>query len=105
MVVSGADRSITTVLRGAQMAVQGPVTIADPATPLGNVVYVLKSIDGATPRWSAIAYEGAGHPPVVPDSPLFTAPSEPADAPSARRRAHGTARWSGRSPTVSGVAA
>lgn len=56
MVVSGADRTIT-VLRGGQTALQGPVSIADPAAPLGNVVYVLAARDGA-PRWSAISYEG-----------------------------------------------
>ena len=61
MVVSGADKSIT-VLRGAQIAVQGPVTIADPQQPLGNLVYVLMSRDGGPPRWSAISYEGAGAP-------------------------------------------
>ncbi|MEP9352419.1 L,D-transpeptidase [Xanthobacter sp. KR7-65] len=59
MVVSGADRTIT-VLRGAQTVVQGPVTIADPQAPLGNLVYVLMSSDGSAPRWSAISYEGAG---------------------------------------------
>lgn len=62
MVVSGADRSIT-VLRGAQTAVQGPVTIRDPGTPLGNLVYVLMSKDGSAPRWSAISYEGGSTPP------------------------------------------
>ncbi|MFS8039083.1 L,D-transpeptidase [Xanthobacter sp. AM11] len=57
MVVSRADRSIT-VLRGAQTAVQGSVTIRDPDQPLGNVVYVLTPATGGTPRWSAISYEG-----------------------------------------------
>ena len=61
MVVSGADRTIT-VLRGAQTTVQGPVTIRDPQTPLGNVVYVLMSKDGAAPRWSAVSYEGGNAP-------------------------------------------
>lgn len=62
MVVSRADSAIT-VLRGAQTVVQGPVTIADPATPLGNVVYVLMSTDGAAPRWSAVSYEGGQQQP------------------------------------------
>lgn len=62
MVVSRADSAIT-VLRGAQPVVQGPVTIVDPQTPLGNVVYVLMSRDGAAPRWSAVSYEGASAPP------------------------------------------
>lgn len=57
MVVSGADRTIT-VLRGGQTALQGPVAIADPAAPLGNVVYVLAAKNGGPPRWSAISYEG-----------------------------------------------
>ncbi|MDI4665782.1 L,D-transpeptidase [Xanthobacter autotrophicus] len=62
MVVSGADRTIT-VLRGAQTAVTGSVTIRDPAKPLGNVVYVLQRPDGGAPRWSAISYEGGSRPP------------------------------------------
>ncbi|WP_454917526.1 L,D-transpeptidase [Xanthobacter sediminis] len=60
MVASSADRSLT-VLQGAQVVVQGPISIKDPATPLGNVVYVLASTDG-TPRWSAISCEGGKAP-------------------------------------------
>lgn len=60
MVASGADRTLT-VLQGAQVVIEGPITIKDPDTPLGNVVYVLASLDGK-PRWSAIAYEGANTP-------------------------------------------
>lgn len=62
MVVSRADSTIT-VLRGAQTTVEGAVTIRDPATPLGNVVYVLMATDGAAPRWSAISYEGGKQQP------------------------------------------
>lgn len=60
MVASAADRSLT-VLQGAQTVVQGGISVADPATPLGNVVYVLAARDG-TPRWSAISYEGGQAP-------------------------------------------
>lgn len=59
MVVSRADSTIT-VLKGAQTAVQGPVTIRDPQNPLGNLVYVLMSKDGSATRWSAVSYEGSG---------------------------------------------
>ncbi len=60
MVASAADRTLT-VLQGAQAVLQGPITVKDPAAPLGNVVYVLAGTQGArgTPRWSAISYEGA----------------------------------------------
>lgn len=60
MVASAADRSLT-VLQGAQMVVQGPISIRDPEAPLGNVVYVLASRQGV-PRWSAISYEGGAAP-------------------------------------------
>ena len=55
MVISGADRSLT-VMRGAKVVAEGPVIVRDPGIPLGNVVYVLKSI-GDVQRWSAIAFE------------------------------------------------
>lgn len=61
MVVSRADGTIT-VLKGAQTAVQGPVSIRDPQNPLGNLVYVLMGTGGAAPRWSAISYEGGSVP-------------------------------------------
>lgn len=60
MVASGADRTLT-VLQGAQVVLEEAITITDPGTPLGNVVYVLASLDG-TPRWSAISYEGGDTP-------------------------------------------
>ncbi len=56
LVASGADKAIT-VLRGGQMVLAGPIAIANPDLPLGNVVYVLHAVSG-TPRWSAISYEG-----------------------------------------------
>lgn len=62
LVISGADRSLI-ALRGAKVVAQGPVIVRDPGEPLGNVVYVLKSIGDAM-RWSAISFEngriGAG---------------------------------------------
>lgn len=60
MVASAADRSLT-VLQGAQMVLQGGISIANPTAPLGNVVYVLANRQGM-PRWTAISYEGAGGP-------------------------------------------
>lgn len=58
MVASATDKSLT-VLRGGQVVLQGPISIANPSQPIGNVVYVL-STTGGTPRWSAISYEGNG---------------------------------------------
>ncbi len=46
MVVSGADKTLT-VLKGGDVAFTAPVTIRDPETPLGNVVYVLKQTNAA----------------------------------------------------------
>lgn len=57
MVVSGADKSVM-VLKGAEVAYSGPVTIRDPGQPLGNVVYVLKGTKGDV-AWTAISYEGS----------------------------------------------
>lgn len=56
MVVSGADKALT-VLKGGDVAFTAPVTIRDPQTPLGNVVYVLKNTNGDI-AWTAFAYEG-----------------------------------------------
>lgn len=56
MVVSGADKTLT-VLKDGDVAFTAPVTIRDPQTPLGNVVYVLKNTNGDI-AWTAFAYEG-----------------------------------------------
>ncbi|WP_246702629.1 L,D-transpeptidase [Starkeya sp. ORNL1] len=56
MVVSGADKTLT-VMKGGDVAFTAPVTIRDPQTPLGNVVYVLKNTNGDI-AWTAFAYEG-----------------------------------------------
>lgn len=56
MVVSGADKALT-VIKGADIVFSAPVTIRDPQTPLGNVVYVLKSTSGEV-AWTAFAFEG-----------------------------------------------
>ncbi|MFT0859728.1 L,D-transpeptidase [Ancylobacter sp. G4_0304] len=55
MVISGADKSLT-VLKDGAVVLTAPVTIRDPETPLGNVVYVLKSVGGEV-SWTSIAYE------------------------------------------------
>ncbi|MCJ8142488.1 L,D-transpeptidase [Ancylobacter sp. A5.8] len=55
LVISGADKSLT-VLKDGAVVLTAPVTIRDPATPLGNVVYVLKSVGGEV-SWTSIAYE------------------------------------------------
>lgn len=58
IVVSGADKTLIG-LKGGKPVVTGPVAIADPATPLGNVVYVLAAADAGIPaRWSAVSLEG-----------------------------------------------
>jgi hypothetical protein len=59
MVVSGADKTLT-VLKDGDVAFTAPVTIRDPETPLGNVVYVLKQTNGDI-AWTAISYEGNGN--------------------------------------------
>jgi lipoprotein-anchoring transpeptidase ErfK/SrfK len=56
VVVSGADKTLT-VMKGGDVAFTAPVTIRDPQTPLGNVVYVLKNTNGDI-AWTAFAYEG-----------------------------------------------
>ena len=58
MVVSGADRRLI-VMKNAAVALTAPVTIRDPAVPLGNVVYVLKKVDGEV-AWTAVGFEGNG---------------------------------------------
>lgn len=68
MVASAADMTLT-VLKGGATVLTGPITIADPSVPLGNIVYVLSAAQpGQTPRWSAIAYEGAGKPGTAQDA-------------------------------------
>jgi hypothetical protein len=58
IVISGADRTLIG-LKGGKPAVTGPVTIADPGTPLGNVVYVLTATAPGQPaRWNAVSLEG-----------------------------------------------
>ena len=58
IVVSGADKTLIG-LKGGKPAVTGPVVIADPATPLGNVVYVLAAAGAGQPaRWNAVSLEG-----------------------------------------------
>ena len=58
MVISGADKRLI-LMKNGQEALTAPVTIADPQTPLGNVVYVLKKIGGDV-AWTAVAFEGNG---------------------------------------------
>ncbi|MCB4770044.1 L,D-transpeptidase [Ancylobacter sp. Lp-2] len=58
MVVSGADKQLT-VLKNGAVALTAPVTIRDPNTPLGNVVYVLKKVAGDV-AWTALGFEGNG---------------------------------------------
>ncbi|MFG1480357.1 L,D-transpeptidase [Xanthobacter sp. V4C-4] len=76
MVASAADRSLT-VLQGAQIVLQGPIAVKDPATPLGNVVYVLTPRDGV-PRWSAISCEGGGATAGAPQQALARITVDPA---------------------------
>lgn len=56
MVISGADKTLT-VLKDGAVVLTAPVTIRDPQIPLGNVVYVLKSVSGEV-SWTAMAFEG-----------------------------------------------
>lgn len=58
MIVSGADKQLV-VLKDAAEVLRAPVTIADPGTPLGNVVYVLKQVGGEV-SWTAVSFEGNG---------------------------------------------
>lgn len=58
MIVSQADRTLT-VLKDGAVAFTAPVTIRDPQTPIGNVVYVLKSVGGEV-SWTALSFEGYG---------------------------------------------
>lgn len=60
MIISGASKELTVIKDGAT-AFTAPVTIKDPQTPLGNVVYVLKSIGGEV-SWTALSFEGNGAP-------------------------------------------
>ncbi len=58
MIVSGADKQLV-VLKDAAEVLRAPVTITDPGTPLGNVVYVLKQVGGEV-SWTAVSFEGNG---------------------------------------------
>ncbi|WP_428030595.1 L,D-transpeptidase [Ancylobacter sp.] len=58
MIVSQADMALTVIKDGA-VAFTAPVTIRDPQTPIGNVVYVLKSVGGEV-SWTALSFEGYG---------------------------------------------
>lgn len=58
MIISGADKQLTVIKDGAEV-LTAPVTIKDPQTPLGNVVYVLKSVGGEV-TWTALSFEGNG---------------------------------------------
>ncbi|HSI41171.1 MAG TPA: L,D-transpeptidase [Xanthobacteraceae bacterium] len=64
VVISRADASLI-VLQNGDVAFQAPVTIRDAATPLGNVVFVLKSLAGSA-TWTALSYEGGGAPGAKP---------------------------------------
>ncbi|WP_029348895.1 L,D-transpeptidase [Bosea sp. 117] len=61
MVISRADAALT-VLKGGDVVYTAPVTIRDPGTPLGNVVYVLKDVKGDI-AWTAVSFEGNGNGP------------------------------------------
>lgn len=58
MIVSQADMALT-VLKDGAVAFTAPVTIRDPQTPIGNVVYVLKNVGGEV-SWTALSFEGNG---------------------------------------------
>lgn len=58
MIVSGADRQLVVIKDGVEV-LTAPVTIRDPGTPLGNVVYVLKKVGGEV-SWTSVAFEGNG---------------------------------------------
>lgn len=58
MVISGADEKLVVLKNGEEVLI-APVTIRDPQTPLGNVVYVLKTVGGEV-AWTALAFEGNG---------------------------------------------
>jgi hypothetical protein len=55
ILVSGADRSFVIMLNGDTIA-SGPVTITDPATPLGSHVLVFSAVAGSGLQWHAVAY-------------------------------------------------
>ncbi|MBB3772119.1 hypothetical protein FHS55_002728 [Angulomicrobium tetraedrale] len=58
LIVSGADKTLVAIKDGAEV-LTAPVTIKDPGTPLGNVVYVLKKVGGDV-TWTAVGFEGNG---------------------------------------------
>ncbi|MBS9475633.1 L,D-transpeptidase [Ancylobacter radicis] len=58
LIVSGADKQLV-ALKDAVEVLRAPVTLTDPQTPLGNVVYVLKQVGGEV-SWTAISFEGNG---------------------------------------------
>ena len=59
VVVSGADRK-SYLLKDGDIVNQKPVTIANPAQPLGTHVLVLKTLEGDHPTWSATSIRHAG---------------------------------------------
>jgi hypothetical protein len=59
VLVSGADRE-SYLLKDGEIVNQKPVTIKDPAQPLGTHVLVLKSFIGTHPTWSTISIRHAG---------------------------------------------
>lgn len=62
LVASGSDNTII-ALRGGKEVIRGPITVADPQIPLGNVVYVLAAAGNGTPaHWTAVSFEGNGAP-------------------------------------------
>ncbi len=62
LVASGADKLLI-ALRGGKEVIRGPIVVADPQTPLGNVVYTLSAAGKGTPaRWTAISFEGNSAP-------------------------------------------
>jgi hypothetical protein len=58
VVVSGADRK-SYLLKDGEIVNQKPVTIANPAQPLGTHVLVLKTLEGDHPTWSAASIRHA----------------------------------------------
>ncbi|MCK0209194.1 L,D-transpeptidase [Starkeya koreensis] len=58
MIISGASKELT-VIKDGVTAFTAPATIKDADIPLGNVVYVLKSVGGEV-SWTALSFEGNG---------------------------------------------
>jgi uncharacterized membrane protein len=58
VVVSGADRT-SYLLKDGEIVNQKPITIANPAQPLGTLVLVLKKLEGKHLTWSAASIRHA----------------------------------------------